>query len=383
LQEQADDGTRIAAPSLRIVEIAGAPRERGRQYGEQARAQVESSIAYYSELFGTTHGLSWERIVEGALAWLRPVEEFDGDLAAELHGIAEGAGRDVGEILALNARGEMVYGGYLADPADGCTSYAVLPEASADGHVYGGQNWDWRLAAEDTWVVLRIVQPPKPTVITVVEAGQVGRHGVNSAGLGLFANGLDGFCTPDPRVPQPFIRRRALDARSFADTLEGLLAADQQIAANVLLVHRDGFTVDLETTPERNAWMYADDGILVHGNHYEAFTWAHDGDSFKPLSPDSIYRVRRVRDALGACRAAAAPGGMTDAIAAALSDHFGLPDAVCAHARPEADPLQQWQTLTSSIIDFTTGEWRLAAGIPCENEFQPLPWNIYDEDAGA
>ena len=30
-----------------LIEIAGPPRERGRQYGEQARETIERSIAWY------------------------------------------------------------------------------------------------------------------------------------------------------------------------------------------------------------------------------------------------------------------------------------------------------------------------------------------------
>lgn len=367
-------------PELRIMEISGRPRERGRQYGEQARRQIDASVQWYAELFERDHEISWSELAEHAMAWMGPVEQFDADLAEEVRGIADGAGREVGEIVALNARGEMVYGDY-APPADGCTSYALMPTAAADGHLYAGQNWDWRLPAQDTWVVLRVVQPPKPTLVMVVEAGQVGRHGVSSAGIGVFSNGLTGFCTPEPRVPQPFIRRRVLDQSGPSEALETLIQAPQQIASNVLLVHRDDFAIDLETTPERRGWMYPEDGVLAHANHYEVFSWAHDGDEYKPLGADTLYRVDRIRRHLDGLRGLETQAEIVTGINDGLADHFGFPDAVCAHAREEVDPLLRWQTLTSSVVDLTTGEWWLTPGNPCRYAQQKLPFNLYDSEA--
>jgi isopenicillin-N N-acyltransferase-like protein len=205
----------------------------------------------------------------------------------------------------------------------------------------------------------------------------VGRHGANSAGIAVLANGLSGFCTPEPGVPQPFIRRRLLDSWSFADALEVALTAKQQIAANLLLAHRDGFALDLETTPERRGWLYPTAGMLVHGNHYEAFSWARDGEQYRPLGADSLYRVWRLGQGLGPCREVGDREELLDTVAAALSDHFGFPAAVCTHADEHDHPLEQWQTLTSSIIDLTAGEWLLAAGVPCLHGFEPLPWNLY------
>lgn len=375
--EQASSHDR-ATGTVRTVVVSGSdPRDRGRQYGEQVREQIDLSIQYYAAFFARKHNVGWPAIAEHALAWEPVIDRFDADLAEEVRGIAEGAGRSLGDIIALNARGEMVYGKPATSLAEGCTAYALLAEATQDGHVYCGQNWDWRFGTRDTWVVLRVVQPPKPTVITVVEAGQVGRQGANSAGIAIFANGLTGFCTTAPGVPQPFIRRRVLDASSFSDALDVIMWAQQQIAANVLLVHRDGFAIDVETTPERRGWLYPTDGMLVHGNHYEAFTWARDGNAYKPFGADSLYRVWRVRERLMLCRTATDGDAVRTHIATALSDHFGSPDAVCHHAEAQRHPLTQWQTLTSSIIDLTTGEWRLAAGVPCSHDYDLLPWNLY------
>ena len=60
----------------------------------------------------------------------------------------------------------------------------MTAEAAGDGHVYCGQNWDWRVGTKESVVMLRVEQEPKPTIVMQVEAGQIGRHGANSARSG-------------------------------------------------------------------------------------------------------------------------------------------------------------------------------------------------------
>ena len=198
------------------------------------------------------------------------------------------------DILALNCRGEIIYDNWFPEATDGCTSFALIDDAAGDGHVYAGQNWDWRHAIRDTVVVLRVVQPPKPTLIMQVEAGQIGRHGANSAGLALNANGLGGRFDDAVGMPQTIIRRAVLDAPNLADALKILTWTKAHIPSNALVTHRDGFSIDIETTPGGHGWEYAVNGLLVHGNHYQVL-------SRQPpplVSPDSLIRVPQARKGL-------------------------------------------------------------------------------------
>jgi isopenicillin-N N-acyltransferase-like protein len=154
-----------------LIEVAGPPRERGRQHGEQAREAIERSIAWYSEQFTATASLGWDVILENARRWEPLVEAYLPEALEEMQGIAEGSGRTYEEILALNGRGELSSGNpFLDDAAEGCSSYSILPEAAGDGHAYCGQNWDWRSAILDTVVMLRIEQPGLPTIVMQVRA---------------------------------------------------------------------------------------------------------------------------------------------------------------------------------------------------------------------
>src|SRR5437762_7132014 len=194
-------GEQVGLPT---IELSGSHREIGRQHGEAARAQILDSIGYYRESFKKITGLEWTEIKRNAPRWIAPIESYFPGIVDELRGIGEGAGVAFEEVLALNARGELSTHNPFADEAEeGCSSYALLPQASGDGHVYCGQNWDWRCETVGTVVLVRITQPGKPAIIMQTEAGQVGRHGANSAGIALNANGLGTRWGKGIGVPQP------------------------------------------------------------------------------------------------------------------------------------------------------------------------------------
>ena len=362
-----------------LVEIAGAPRARGRQYGEQAREQIERSIGWYRDQFAETAKLSWDEILGHAPRWEPLIEAYLPDALEEIRGIADGSGFRYEEILALNGRGELSAGNPFVDEAkEACSSYSILPEAAGDGHAYCGQNWDWRSAILDTVVMLRIEQPGKPTIVIQTEAGQIGRQGANSAGIGLNANGLGARFGARVGMPQPYIRRKILDSWDMSEALEAAFKSQQSLCTNLLLSHREGFAIDLETTPGRHGWGYPEDGVLVHTNHFRYFVPKQIGGTYRYFSPDSLYRAERIERVLARAPEAATGEAMRSLIREALSDHFGYPDSVCNHPN-ERDPWwDRNETVASSIVDLTTGEYRIAHGNPCESDYELLPWSVYD-----
>uniref|UniRef100_A0AAU1ZSU3 C45 family peptidase n=1 Tax=Streptomyces sp. NBC_00093 TaxID=2975649 RepID=A0AAU1ZSU3_9ACTN len=375
--------------SLPVVEISGTPAQRGRQYGEAVAGQLAASLAYYEEAFGASSGLTWQQVTARAARWLDPVRDYAPHLVEEMQGIADGAGVDLLDVLALNARGEVIYDDSFSgmrefgevreeEPAEGCTSFAAYGPASGDGHVWAGQNWDWRAGVQNTVVMLRIVQPPKPTLLMQVEAGQIGRQGASSAGIALNANGLGGRFDEAVGLPQTVIRRSVLDQPSITDALNVLCRTRAHIASNALLTCREGFAVDLETTPAGHGWLYPTDGLLVHGNHYQAGVPTALANGYRPLSPDSLVRVPRAEEGLRRLRDATGPDETRKLIKQSMSDHLGHPESLCTHADPREPEIKHWTTLVSSCVDLTAGDYHVTAGTPCDREYQHLPWNLYD-----
>jgi isopenicillin-N N-acyltransferase-like protein len=375
--------------SVPLIEVSGDARQRGTAYGEAARAEIRGSVDYYRDAFALSSGLDWPDVLAAARQWREPIKDSAPDLLVEMDAIAEGAGLHPDEILALNARGEIVRNhdsafssGHPSESVDGCSSFAMLPEATGDGHIYCGQNWDWRVGVEVTTVMLRIVQPPKPTIIMQVEAGQIGRQGANSAGIALNANGLDGRFGVKVGVPQPVLRRLILDSAHLRAALQVPFDIHQHIATNLLITHRDGIAIDLETTPVTHRWGYPAGGVLVHGNHYQYGIPEPLQDSYRLSSADSLYRVPIIERGLAAVADTAGSARIREIVAETMSDHRGFPDSVCVHADPALPPLRQYKTIMSSLVDLTTGEYRTAAGNPCENAYELLPWSLYDGPGG-
>ena len=376
---------------VRVVEVAGASgRERGVQYGRATGDLIARAIDYYTESFGSQASLTWEQAQAHSEPWARMVERDFPEIYQEMAGVAEGAGVALSEIVALNCRGEIIYdnwfetheASYAAGPSrrdeiDGCTSFSLSGEAAGDGHVYAGQNWDWRHAVRDMVVLLRVEQPPKPTLIMQVEAGQIGRHGANSAGIALNANGLGGRFDDSVGVPQTVIRRAVLDCVGVADALRILTWTKPHIPSNALLTHRSGFSLDIETTPAGHGWAYPTDGMLVHGNHYEWFTPPGEGQR-RLLSPDSLIRVPQARAGLAAASRAEKSVDVRTAIHTAMSDHLGHPDSLCAHPDERLPAVERWSTTLSSCVDLTSGHYFVAAGSPCEHPYEQLPFGLYD-----
>ena len=86
------------------------------------------------------------------------------------------------------------------------------------------------------------------------------------------------------------------------DALEAVFSAQQTFCTNLLLTHREGFAIDIETTPARHGWMYPTDGLLVHANHFIAFVPPQVADTYRPFSVDSLYRVPRIERVLKQAR---------------------------------------------------------------------------------
>lgn len=378
---------------IRILEVTGSPRERGRQYGEGASDLISVAIDYYAEALGQQTGMSWAAITDSVSKWLPISEQLAPHLLEEMRGIAEGSGHGFAEIFVLNVRGEFVYNHQATasfpttaptpedderDAVDGCTSFFLTGEASGTGHTLVGQNWDWRTLTADTTLVLRVVQHPLPTVVMQVEAGQVGRHGANSAGIALNANGLGGAFGNEIGLPQTLIRRLVLDHGDIASALKTLVKTRPHIASNALLAHRSGYGIDLETTPQGLDWIYPERGMIAHTNHFQASVPPQLAGRYRPVSSDSLLRLPRVRQGLERVSDARSAEESIELVHAAMSDHLGFPEGVCTHPNAEAHPLKQWSTLLSSCVDLTSGEYRLAAGFPCETDYELLPWNLYD-----
>jgi isopenicillin-N N-acyltransferase-like protein len=350
-----------------VITLSGGPYERGYQHGRKARDQVAVAVETYLRAFERDARLDREGVRRAAARFIPGIERFDPELLTELRGVAEGSGQGLEEIVAINARNELLF---AVQPE--CTSFAVLPQASRSGHTFIGQNLDWKASATASGVVLEILQEDegKPNIVTVTEAGTIGRSGMNSAGVGLCINFLRSRDSDTRRlqsvgVPTQLVRRAMLNAWTFADAANALQGLARCIASNYLLAHAGGEAVDFEAAPEGIGRLDPVNGLLTHSNHFVT-QWGRPLDTGIAVFPDTLPRLERIEQLLRP------RVGEIDVehLFAALRDHSGLPDSICRHG-DERDPVPtHMETSVSIVMDLDDRKVWITAGPPCESEYR-------------
>ena len=347
---------------LPLIVIEGAPRERGIAYGNACRERIRATIDFYRFIFQEEGKLDWKRALAMAAEFADPIGTFDPDMLAEMEGIAQGAGAPLNEILAINARSELLF--LLKSTATehpACTSLAKVQTDHAEQPILLAQNWDWYVNTIDNCILLLIKQPPRPTILQVVEAGLVAKMGMNSSGIGLCTNALvtDGWRIG---VPYHAILRGILNAKSMAEAIGAVTKPTRASAANYLIGHRDGFAVDLEASPAHVNILAPQNGVLVHTNHFVQPNPVNT-DRMPGLWTDSIVRELRARQL---CEKWPERIGTADMINV-LTDHFDHPGGICTHPCGLIDPDLEWQTNVSLIMDLKKGAMLVSKGPACRN----------------
>lgn len=381
------DGVQRGYPHVRVE---GDPRERGKQYGEQARGRIARSREAYEQVFAHVAGWDWERVTKEALRFAEPISRFNSSYFDEMRGLAEGAGLPLADVLALNVRTEIMcaakarqalaQAGPASDaqamPAAGeCTAFAALPEAVSSGHVLIGQNWDWRLHSLETVVVLEAHQEGKPDYVTVVEAGLLAKSGMNSAGIGLAVNSLvTEQDRGEPGVPFHVLLRAVLDSTTITDALAVLQSARRSSSANYLIASHEGIALDVEAAPgdfSRLSILLPIGGVLLHTNHMLAVQQGVR-DLALWAAPDSVVRLEQARAFVERDVKLSPPELM-----AILSDHADYPFGICAHADERQPLLDQGATVASIIMDLNDRRLWLADGQPCRTPYRELDYGEF------
>jgi isopenicillin-N N-acyltransferase-like protein len=357
---------------VRVIRMSGSDREAGLAYGRAAGAEIQVSLRRYAAVFADAGISSWETVRSRALAFREPIAEYAPGSLAQLEGIAAGAGLELADVLALNARSELMFGVPSAPVIeDGCTSVAIAPERAAGGHALLAQNWDWTEAAAESVVLL--VREPDPATgtpgyISLVEAGLLAKTGVNSAGLGLCTNTLVSlFDDGAPEgVPYHVFLHQLLQVERVSDGLQLLFSTPRALSANYLLAHADGSLIDVETTsggPEGVAWITADEGVLTHTNHFRDGRLART-DRRVRQSAHTILRLDRINRRLAAVGAKIDREDVLDG----LRDHANFPLSVCLHGDVRKPEVQRTGTLATVCYDLETADAWIAVGNPCTSE---------------
>ncbi len=373
-----------------IITLSGTPYTRGQHYGQQAAPQIRRSIASYALLFAHDRGLNWDEAQHLATNYVPILQEHAAPLLEEMQGIADGAGVQLLEIVALNARTELLAGSFYHQsdnypaaqaynvahhvpqiPAmqqrSECTTVAALPTATHARSTLLAQTWDWVKMQRDACVVLQIkpLNASEPMIVTLTEAGIVGKIGLNSAGLGVCLNILSSV-DDGSRVALPIhvLLRMAMTYPDVPSALALLRGVRGAASSAITLADASGQACSIEITPSATSVIQPQDGVLAHTNHCLADA---PRTTMTPILPSSSTEPRyyRANDLLRHHH------GQLDVstLMAILRDEHNAPLCICRTADATLHPADQVETVAAVVMDLPQHTFYLAPDRPCATDF--------------
>ncbi len=367
---------------LPIVELTGTPYAMGVEQGRRLADDITENLHIYYDRFEREARLSVADVRLRGRRYLAVIESAAPVYAETMRGVSDGAGIPLDDIAALNARYEILYSQYsminqalaAAIEPDGCTAFAVLPEASADGHLWLGQNWDW--FPQVRGAILRTRRADGMTTAAFTEAGIVGgKIGMNSRGLGLVINGLLSNRDDWSRLRTPFHVRTWMILQQ--DTMDGAVAVvtaePRACSANFLIGKANGEAevVNIEAAPDTVCRLLPAGGLLTHANHFVDPAALGVSQPLAEEKSSTYQREARMARMLDGGRASATLS--RDHLMAMLADHTGHPDSVCRHPNPRLPDEERVETVVSVLQDLTARRMYVAAGTPCVTPFVEIP----------
>ncbi|MDX1663574.1 MAG: C45 family peptidase [Candidatus Promineifilaceae bacterium] len=356
--------------TLPQVQLSGSPYQQGVQHGRALRKQIDHNLHVYFDRFLREGGVGREEVLSRAQRYGEAIATQTPAYYEGMRGIAAGAGQPLVDIVALNVRYEILYYQYTVNQiervsADGCTSFAIAPEASANGHLLLGQNWDW--IPEVQGALLHTTHDDAPATLAFTEAGIFGgKIGLNSAGLGLAINGITTTSDDWARLKSPFHVRcyEILRQTSLAAARAVVHAGGRACSGNYLIAALPDQVVNLEAAPDVVNELGWESGCLVHANHFV------DPEALSVLEPpDELYRQTSCRRQARLEELLARRPVHVEDLQRYLRDHNTAPRDICRHEDPEAPIDERYRTVTSIIIDLDEEKLWATDGPACQDDF--------------
>jgi isopenicillin-N N-acyltransferase-like protein len=347
-----------------LVISEGDPFTRGLHLGSSEKERGMHTITAYMDIFAQATGLNHEAVLTHAERFTPSIAQYAPHLLEEMRGIAQGVGCDLRKIVAINARTELMYG---VTKQSECTSIGISENASSDGHIRVAQNWDWRPTLRGSLILWALHPEDGHDVLTLTEAGMVGKIGINSSGLAMGINLLKSDTDfAGPAVPMHIILRRVLeDAHSVEEAITLIKETDRCTSCFHMLVDRKGALAGVEATPAGQHVLRSASGVLTHANHcVNPELFLHDSNARE--FPETLDRGERAQ------LLASEQKIDESLLRSILADHATSPGSICLHIEPGIPLVENYESIASIIFDLTAGIVDIAEGPPCENAYSRL-----------
>ncbi|PMR77102.1 C45 family autoproteolytic acyltransferase/hydolase [Billgrantia endophytica] len=340
--------------SLAVTELAGNRHIVGEAHGSTHARLIQHSLEVYDRLFHDFVGIAWEEARQEAVRFQPMIERGFPAIIEEMEGIARGAGVDFLDILTLNCRSEIA----LTRSSGGCSAFSLRRH----GQQWLAQNWDWRNDQLHNVVVLRIEGTGTTPLISVGEAGMVGKIGMNARGIGVCLNAIRSQ-TCGEGLPIHVALRKILESPDLESALR--VATHDRICspAHFLLASGDGQAQGMEVQPGEPGRLTPEDGVVTHTNHLYALPTTCPVEDYPRI--DSRPRLERLDTLIREGLPVDARIDETT-LFGALSDHDNAPMSICRHFNPDQPPDERMETLFSVVMNLSERRLTLRHGKPCE-----------------
>jgi len=347
--------------SIPLIRISGSHLEMGRQIGEACREQISHSIENARKLLSDAYDtlqLDWDGALIQARKYMPFAEERYPQYVDEIRGIAQGSNTCFDDLAVLNAMEAVTMDALHLTK---CTSIAVNQSRTANDRVLIAHNEDW-LPDDEPDVFLVHAEPnDEPPFLAMTYGGLLPNIGFNAYGI---AQCCDTVYPTDSRIgiPRVIASRAVLAARTLAEAIRCMLVAHRAAGYNHLLVDPSGEIFSVEVSARQFAILYAEDGMIVHTNHYL------DEQMRKVESEPDELICTRVRYFRARRLLMETDQHSIKTLQAIQKDHVNAPDSICNHAE-EGDPLDREKTIIALTIDLSNQQMHASWGNPCENIF--------------
>jgi isopenicillin-N N-acyltransferase-like protein len=342
-----------------LIQVTGSPRQRGREQGEGARAQIVRMVSGYQQFFQAASGMSWDEGLAASRKFLAYAEAGFPKLVEELRGIAEGAGVPFQDVWLLNCFEGVTD---MASDRGGCTCLAVRQEHTDTGHVLMAHNEDWISQDRENVYLVRAEPSEGVPFLGMSYGALLVNIGLNAEGIGMAINSvypIDG----QVGVPRIVYSRAVLDACTIGDAISACLVPDRDGGYNYLLADGNGELYNVETSSRAHQLLYGNEGWLVHTNHYLSPSMQAVEQTGRYVGSHVRYHraQRLLQERLGAVSVAS--------LEELLRDHVNRPNSICGHEDPTEPAHERSQTVVSLVMDLTQRTLWAAPGPPCEGVF--------------
>ncbi len=346
---------------LPLVHIYGSHYQMGTQIGEERRANIAHDIENARKLLDESFEqlqLSWKGARMQSRKYLPFAEERYPRYVEEMKGISAGAGVSFDDVVVVNAM-EAVTSDTLH--LDKCTSMAVCQERTENNSVLMAHNEDWIPEDEPDVFMIHARPDDELPYLAMTYGALLPNIGVNAAGI---AQCCDSVYPTDSRIgiPRVIVSRAVLAARTLNEAIRRALVPKRAAGYNHMLAHESGELYNVEVSARRFGLRYAEDGALVHTNHYLDLVMRTIENEPEELISTRV-RYFRAKRLLGQTRL-----HTVESLQAIQKDHVNRPDSICNHS-DGGQPLEREKTITALVIDPVNRQIHAAWGNPCENVY--------------